>query len=151
MGHMETKDIIIRIRKENKLSQTAFAEKLFVTRQAVSRWECGKTTPNNETLISISKMFNVSVNELLGDSTTVYCQSCGMPLDASSYSHNPDGKENREYCKWCYHDGDYEYHSMKDLINSVIPFLVKQGFNEKQARSYMEKVAPTLRLWSEKK
>ena len=47
---METKDIIFKLRTEKGLSQEELAEKLFVTRQAVSRWETGETQPNTETL-----------------------------------------------------------------------------------------------------
>ena len=43
-------DKIIRLRKKNGWSQEELAEKVFVTRQAVSRWENGETTPNTETL-----------------------------------------------------------------------------------------------------
>ena len=43
---MDTKDMIRRLRTEKGLSQDELAEKLFVTRQAVSRWENGETTPN---------------------------------------------------------------------------------------------------------
>ena len=42
---METKDIILELRTKNKLSQDELAEKVFVTRQAVSRWENGETIP----------------------------------------------------------------------------------------------------------
>ena len=47
---METKEIIYELRTKNGLSQDALAEKVYVTRQAVSRWETGETIPNTETL-----------------------------------------------------------------------------------------------------
>ena len=47
---METKDIILKLRSDKGMSQDELAEKLFVTRQAVSRWENGDTVPNTETL-----------------------------------------------------------------------------------------------------
>ena len=47
---METKNVLLALRTEKGLSQDELAEKLFVTRQAVSRWENGETTPNVETL-----------------------------------------------------------------------------------------------------
>ena len=47
---METKDILLELRQKRGLSQEELAEKLFVTRQAVSRWENGETTPNVDTL-----------------------------------------------------------------------------------------------------
>ena len=45
---METKDVLLRLRTEKKMTQDELAEKVFVTRQAVSRWEKGETTPNVE-------------------------------------------------------------------------------------------------------
>ena len=43
---METKDIILKLRLKQGLSQEELAEKVYVTRQAVSRWENGETVPN---------------------------------------------------------------------------------------------------------
>ena len=48
---METKDIILELRTKNGLSQDELAEKIHVTRQAVSRWENGETVPNTETVV----------------------------------------------------------------------------------------------------
>jgi len=45
---METKEIILDLRTRNGLSQDELAEKIFVTRQAVSRWENGETVPGIE-------------------------------------------------------------------------------------------------------
>ena len=51
---METKDMIRELRTKKGLSQDELAEKVFVSRQAVSRWENGETTPNTETLKLLS-------------------------------------------------------------------------------------------------
>ena len=75
-----TKSIILELRTKAGLSQDALAEKVHVTRQAVSRWENGETTPNTETLKLLSKVFNVSINTLLGSPRHLICQCCGMPL-----------------------------------------------------------------------
>ena len=45
---METKNILYELRTQNGLSQDELAAKIFVTRQAVSRWENGDTQPNTE-------------------------------------------------------------------------------------------------------
>ena len=65
---METKNIILKLRTERGMSQDELADKIMVTRQAVSRWECGDTVPNTDTLKLLSKEFDVSINTLLGDS-----------------------------------------------------------------------------------
>ena len=54
---MDTKEVIFELRTKNGLSQDELAEKVFVTRQAVSRWENGETVPNTETLKLLSKLF----------------------------------------------------------------------------------------------
>ena len=55
---METKDVLLELRTKNGMSQDELAEKAFVTRQAVSRWENGETVPNTETLKILSKIFS---------------------------------------------------------------------------------------------
>lgn len=77
---MDTKDVILELRTKKGLSQDELAEKLYVTRQAVSRWENGETIPNTETLKLLSKFFDVSINTLLGSPRQLICQCCGMPL-----------------------------------------------------------------------
>lgn len=65
---METFEVLKSIRKNNNLTQDEMAERLHITRQAVSRWENGTTEPNMESLKLISKEFNVSINTILGSS-----------------------------------------------------------------------------------
>ncbi|HOQ14775.1 MAG TPA: helix-turn-helix transcriptional regulator, partial [Bacillota bacterium] len=63
---METKDVLQKLRESKGMTQAELAEKLFVTRQAVSRWENGETIPSTDTLKMLSKIFDVSINTLLG-------------------------------------------------------------------------------------
>ena len=119
---MEAKDIILNIRKKHNLSQDEMAEKLFVTRQAVSRWENGETVPNIDTLKIISKTFGISINTLLGQPRNMICQVCGSPLDnKDNLSHEPDGTVNDKYCKWCYIDGVHKYTDIEEVIADVVP------------------------------
>ncbi len=144
---MSTQDIIYELRTKNGLSQDELAEKLFVTRQAVSRWENGETVPNTETLKLLSRLFNVSINTLLGSPHKLICQCCGMPLEDSILGHNSDGSLNEDYCQWCFADGTYTYSDMDDLIEVCVPNMVKEGFTEAQARDYLKLNLPKLDYW----
>ena len=104
---METKDVILELRNKAGLSQDELAEKVYVTRQAVSRWEKGETTPNTETLKLLSKLFDVSINTLLATPREMICHCCGMSLDDTTTSKEIDGIFNEEYCKWCYNEGEF--------------------------------------------
>lgn len=56
---------IAQLRLDHGLSQEALANKLGVSRQAVSRWECGETLPDTENLIALADLFEVSLDELV--------------------------------------------------------------------------------------
>ena len=144
---MSTKEVLYELRTKNGLSQDELAEKLFVTRQAVSRWENGETIPNTETLKLLSRLFNVSINTLLGSPRQLICQCCGMPLTDDLIGKDADGDLNESYCKWCYADGTYTYSDMDDLIRVCIPHMVSQGFTEDAARNHMKKMLPNLDYW----
>lgn len=144
---MSTKDVIYELRLKNGLSQDDLAEKVFVTRQAVSRWENGETVPNTETLKLLSRLFNVSINTLLGSPQKLVCQCCGMPLEDEIMSREKDGTLNENYCQWCYADGTYTYSDMDDLIDVCVQHMTGENFNEEQARAYMKELLPTLDYW----
>lgn len=144
---MDTKDVLRELRVKSGLSQDELAEKVFVTRQAVSRWENGETVPNTEALKLLSKLFDVSINTLLGSPRRLVCQCCGMPLEDAMIGRDKDGALNEDYCKWCYADGTYTYGDMDELIDVCIPHMVKEGFTEEQARSYMKQMLPNLDYW----
>ncbi|MBQ9815379.1 MAG: helix-turn-helix domain-containing protein [Lachnospiraceae bacterium] len=144
---MNTKDVLYDLRTKNGLSQEDLAEKVFVTRQAVSRWENGDTVPNTETLKLLSNLYNVSINTLLGSPRQLICQCCGMPLEDSILSRNKDGSINEDYCQWCYADGNYTYSNMDDLIDVCVHHMVNDRFTESQAREYMKQMLPKLNYW----
>ena len=145
---METKDVLLELRKKNNLTQDELAEKLYITRQAVSRWESGETTPNIETLKLLSKLFNVSINTLLGSPQKLICQCCGMPLDDNSISKEPDGSFNEEYCKWCYTDGNFVYTDLDELTNFLVGHMSDENWPAEQARAFFEEQLPKLKYWS---
>jgi len=64
---MKLPDKIIKLRKENGWSQEELAEKLFVSRQAISRWENGTALPDAQNVLQISKLFHVTTDYLLND------------------------------------------------------------------------------------
>lgn len=147
MIFMETKDVIYELRTKKGLSQEELAEKLYVTRQAVSRWENGDTVPNTETLKLLSSFFDVSINTLLGSPRKLICQCCGMPLDDSIISKDADGSLNEAYCKWCYADGEYMYSNMDDLIDVCVKNMISEEHSEEEVREYLKATLPKLDYW----
>ena len=144
---MDSQNVFYRLRTKKGLSQDDVAEKVFVTRQAVSRWENGETVPNTETLKLLSRLYNVSINTLLGSPHQLICQCCGMPLEDAIISHEQDGTPNENYCQWCYADGTYMYSNMDDLIDVCVGNMVNENFSEEQARAYLKEALPKLDYW----
>lgn len=145
---MNTKDVLKNIRIKNNLTQDEMAEKLSVTRQAVSRWENGDSTPNIETLKQISTAFDVSINTLLGSPRKLICQCCGMPLDDDGViSRETDNSFNEDYCKWCYTDGQFVYKSMDDLLDFLVNHMSNDNFTPEQAKAYFSEQLPKLKHW----
>ncbi len=145
---METKEILYTLRIKHGYSQEALAEKVFVTRQAVSRWETGESIPGTDTLVLLSKLFDVSINTLLGSPRKLVCQCCGMPLDDDSISREPDGTFNEDYCKWCYADGKFVYQSMDELIDFLSQHMANENWPPEQVRAYLKGMLPNLAHWT---
>ena len=145
---METKDILRNLRESRHLTQDQLAERVMVSRQAVSRWENGETQPNTDTLKILSREFDVSINTLLGSPRQLVCQCCGMPLSEDGIiSKESDGSFNEDYCKWCYADGTYTYDDMDELIDVCVGNMVNESFTEEQARTYLKQTLPKLDYW----
>ena len=146
---METYEILKDLREQHHLTQEQLAERVLVTRQAVSRWETGETQPTTETLKLLSREYDVSINTLLGSPRTLICQCCGMPLSEDGMiSREQDGSFNEDYCKWCYTDGRFAYESMDSLLEFLIGHMPNpENLSDTQRREQYSSYLSQLKHW----
>ncbi len=145
---METKEIIQALRTKRGLSQNELAERVHVTRQAVSRWENGETTPNIDTLKLLSRELDASINTLLGSPRTLVCQCCGMPLEDGTTSREEDGTFKEDYCKWCYAGGRFAYADKASLLDFLVAHMPNpDGTAEDVRRAQFDGYLSTLKHW----
>jgi len=146
---MECKEVLKSLRENHGLTQEQLAERVMVTRQAVSRWETGETQPNAETLRLLSREFDVSINTLLGSPRSLVCQCCGMPMGEDGLiSREPDGSYNQDYCKWCYADGAFVYESKDALLDFLLVHMPNpDGTPEEERRRQYDGYLSQLKRW----
>lgn len=148
---MAIKDVLPRLRRERELTQEDLAKKLFITRQAVSRWETGETAPGIDMTKLIAVTLDVPVTELL-EMPEHYCQSCGMMFTApDQHGHEADGTEVEDFCRWCYDDGAYTYETtMEDMIEDCAPRMAEaMSWTVDESASLLGAVLPSLKRWKE--
>ena len=75
------------------------------------------------------------------------CQCCGMPLEDSITSKEPDGSFNEDYCMWCYADGTFKYPTKEQLIDFCVTHMATESWPAEQVRAHMEAIVPTLKHW----
>lgn len=81
-----------------------------------------------------------------------WCQSCSMPLTKKEeLGTNKDGSKNKEYCIYCYKDGEYtdKEITMEGMVEMCVPFMVENGMQEDEARKIMNNALPTLKRWKQ--
>lgn len=83
---MKFHDRLFQLRKKEGLTQAELAEKLNVSRQAISKWEMGTATPDTENLLLLSKVFSVSIDYLIND--TLEQKLDTQPADATVIKMN---------------------------------------------------------------
>ena len=81
---MELKDKLAELRNKKGLSQIAAAEALNVSRQAISRWETGASAPSTENLIELSRLYGVSMDELVNGGEPGRAENEAEPSAAAS-------------------------------------------------------------------
>ena len=121
---MAINDVLPKLRQDRNMTQQELAAKLFVTRQAVSRWENGETTPSIDMAKLIATVLDVPIMRVL------------------------DGTENPNYCKWCYDEGEFASATMDDVIEKSAPYLMQAtGVSLDEAVSFMGALLPSLKRW----
>ena len=146
---MKMQEMLKGLREQHGLTQEQMAQRLLVTRQAVSRWENGETQPNTDTLKLLSKEFGVSINTLLGSPRVLFCQCCGMPLSEDELiSREPDGSMNEDYCKWCYADGRFVYESKDSLLDFLVQHMPNpDAKSDAERRAFLDAQLSQLKHW----
>lgn len=78
-----------------------------------------------------------------------FCQSCAMPMTKEMYGSNADGTENKDYCKFCYQNGEFTGDmTMEQMIDFCVPKTVENtDMNEEEARKMLEGMFPQLKRW----
>ncbi len=149
---MPIKDILPKLREERGLTQQQLAEKLYVTRQAISRWETGETTPGIDMTKLIATTLNVPVTQLMDlPPEGSFCQSCGMYFTSDDLrAHEADGTLSQDWCKWCADNGEFSDNAtMEEMIERCAPFMVESGSfaTVDEAVSLLSIVLPQLKRW----
>jgi ssDNA-binding Zn-finger/Zn-ribbon topoisomerase 1 len=78
------------------------------------------------------------------------CQSCGMPMiSVPDFGTNSDGSSNEEYCKYCFHNGEFKDQgiSLEQKIKKNILMAVEMGMKESDARKMANAILPKLKRW----
>ena len=147
---MAINDVLTRLRQEKNMTQQELAAKLFVTRQAVSRWENGETTPSIDMAKLIANVLDVPIMRVLDLPQEPSCQCCGTPFSVPNMPKgtDADGTENPNYCKWCYDGGEFAIATRDDVIEKSAPYLMQAtGVSLDEAVSFMGALLPTLARW----
>ncbi|WP_328598657.1 helix-turn-helix domain-containing protein [Inconstantimicrobium porci] len=117
------------LRKKNLLSQEELAEKLGISRQAVSKWESGQSLPDLNKLKAISKLYNVTIDSLVNDDNEIGERNENKAADEksnTSYEQDLNGKIVLNINKISV---DYEYKSKKTLFGLPLVHINLGGKN----------------------
>lgn len=90
---------ISALRRKSGLSQTDLAEKLGVTSQAVSKWECGNAVPDIDMLLELSHLYKITINEMLED-IDLLCRLTGRETGPSGIAYFVPEQERPSNAEW---------------------------------------------------
>ena len=83
-----------------------------------------------------------------------FCQSCGMPIDNSTYGKEADGNKNEDYCCYCYDNGHFTQDcTMDEMIQHCAQFVdefnkdSEMKYTKEEAIANMKQFFPLLKRW----
>ncbi len=83
---MEFNNKLYELRKQKGFSQEELANRLNVSRQTVSKWEVGESSPDMEKLVAISELFDISLDELVLDKAVKKDEASEQTVKSDLYS-----------------------------------------------------------------
>ena len=130
---------LTKYRKLNGYSQEALAEKLGVSRQAVSKWETGESAPDTDNLIALSKLYNVKIDDLINtdpedlnvnneprkDKVTINKEGIHVISDEAEVKVDKDGIFVNGEKKSCSHIHNHDDEDDDDKISSKLKLFRK--------------------------
>ena len=137
-------------REKKRLSQEELADKIGISRQSVSKWELGQALPDIDKIVTLSKLFEITTDELLLTEEGE-CQSCAMPFKYGKHGLNADGTVSLDYCEHCFEKGKFKYPNatMDGVIDVRIQYIVPSVYPDTEtARKAMQEHFPTLKRWA---
>lgn len=110
------------LRKNLGLSQVELAETLGVTSQAVSKWECGNGLPDIDLLLELSRIYHISINEMLED-TDLILKLTGQKADTDGITYFGSKIEKEENGDWAkeMENGGWIKRNWESIQNTLSP------------------------------
>ena len=144
---------IQELREKSALTQEMLAEKVGVSRQSVSKWELDQALPEVDKIVALSRLFQVTTDELL--ITSPVCQSCGMPMKKpEDFGTEQNDEASIDYCCHCYKKGFFDGWAksitLEEMIDFNVKFCLDNGIYKtlEESRKACEEFYPTLKRWS---
>ena len=114
------------LRKRRGLSQEEFAEKIHISRQAVSKWERGEALPDIENLIEIAEFYGVTIDELINKDEVIGEVAESPVREDDSKSENEE-KKSKIKVTWSFEWKEAPYPIIVALVYLALGFLVPNG------------------------
>ena len=113
--NIETANRLLQYRKKHNLSQEALAEKIGVSRQAVSKWERAEASPDTDNLILLVEIYGVSLDELLKGSDAKKAADENVPQN----DFEPQEDKEQKHDNSCSHNSNYEAETKRQKADNV--------------------------------
>lgn len=116
--NVEIANKLVKLRKQYGYSQEQLAEKIGVSRQAVSKWERSESSPDTENLIALAKIYNLSIDEMLNHNS----------FNNSSQSESPNSMGQTERVEENHYDERQQHHRYRYLKRIPIPIVATVAY-----------------------